>query len=164
MNMGNLALFMANLLFSYSALFSKWHSWKNQLVTSTSLGLILLFYTKQIKKIGFCKEVTSQTPGVAGDEIWKPQEIQLHIRRRVPGALKVSFLKSLIYTVLKALIHSHSSLSHFYMSLKTWILKSLYNLDLFPSRKGAKQPADKCNFGSKENLLLPAPKGVLFSP
>lgn len=64
------------LEFSYSsALFSKWHSWKHQLVTRTSLGLILLFYTKQIKNFGFCKQVTSQIPGAAGDKTWNSQEI-----------------------------------------------------------------------------------------
>lgn len=52
--------------------------------------------------------------------------------------------------------------SHFYMLLKTQILKLLYNLDFFPSRKGAKQPADKCNFGSREDLPWPTPSGFVL--
>lgn len=85
------------------------------------------------------------------------------LNRRVPEALKASCLKITD-------LHSTSAFdslvqfspSHFYMLLKTQILKSLHNLDFFPSRKGAKQPADKCSFGSTKIRLCQLP-WVLFS-
>jgi len=106
---------------------------------------------------------TRQILGVVGDKTWKPQEIQLHIQKKSAWCPKglLSTVTDLHSTLAFDSLAQFSP-SHFYMLLKTWILKSLYNLDFFPSRKGVKQPADKCNFSSTKDSPLPTPLGFVL--